>query len=40
MQEKVAISRRYESMPKPTTTATEEFLGHKLMYRYPEPAGM
>lgn len=38
MQEQV--SRRYESMPKPTTTATEEFLGHKLMYRYPEPAEM
>lgn len=40
IQEQVAINRRYESMPKPTTTATEEFLGHKLMYRYPEPAEM
>ena len=40
MQEKVAITSLYESMPKPTTTATEEFLGHKLMYRYREPAEM
>lgn len=36
-QERVQISKLYESMPKPTTIATEEFLRGKLMYRYPDP---
>ena len=36
-QEQVEISRLYESMPKPTIIAAEEFLRGKLMYRYSEP---
>lgn len=39
-QEQVEISRLYESMPKPTIIAPEEFLEGKLMYRYPEPEDM
>ena len=32
-REQIEISRFYERMPKPTTTAAEEFLEGKLMYR-------
>ncbi len=32
-REQIEISRYYERMPKPTTTATEEFLEGKLTYR-------
>jgi DNA-directed RNA polymerase subunit K/omega len=32
-REQIEISRYYERMPKPTTTATEEFLEGKLSYR-------
>lgn len=32
-REQIEISRHYERMPKPTTTATEEFLEGKLSYR-------
>ncbi len=32
-REQIEISRYYERMPKPTSTATEEFLEGKLMYR-------
>jgi len=32
-REQIEISRYYERMPKPTTTATEEFLEGKLRYR-------
>jgi len=32
-REQIEISRYYERMPKPTTTATEEFLEGKLMHR-------
>mgnify|MGYP002777684432 CR=1 len=32
-REQIEISRFYERMAKPTTTATEEFLEGKLMYR-------
>lgn len=32
-REQIEISRHYERMPKPTTTATEEFLEGKLNYR-------
>ncbi|MCH8233786.1 MAG: DNA-directed RNA polymerase subunit omega [Bacteroidetes bacterium] len=32
-REQIEISRFYERMPKPTTTAIEEFLNDKLMYR-------
>lgn len=32
-REQIEISRFYERMPKPTTTATEEFLEGRLMYR-------
>jgi DNA-directed RNA polymerase subunit K/omega len=32
-REQIEISRFYERMPKPTTTATEEFLEGKLDYR-------
>jgi len=35
-QEQAEITRVYEKMPKPTTIAVEEFLGNKLMYRYPD----
>ena len=33
-REQIEISRFYERMPKPTMTATEEFLEGKLDYRY------
>ncbi len=32
-REQIEISRFYERMPKPTTTATEEFLEEKLNFR-------
>ena len=32
-REQIEISRFYERMPKPTSTAIEEFLEGKLMYR-------
>jgi DNA-directed RNA polymerase subunit K/omega len=32
-REQIEISKFYERMPKPTTTATEEFLENKLNYR-------
>ena len=32
-REQIEISRFYEKQPKPTTVATEEFLGEKLMFR-------
>ena len=35
-REQIEISKFYERMPKPTTTATEEFLQEKIMYRRPE----
>ncbi len=33
-REQIEISRFYERMPKPTMTATEEFLEGKLNYRF------
>lgn len=33
-KEHIEISKFYEKQPKPTTTATEEFLAEKLTYRY------
>ena len=40
-REQIEISKFYERMPKPTTSATEEFLESKLNYRMREalPAG-
>ena len=35
-REQIEISRFYERMPKPTSTAIEEFLEGKLMYRHRE----
>lgn len=35
-REQIEISKFYERMPKPTTTATEEFLEGKLNYRMRE----
>lgn len=35
-REQIEISKFYERMPKPTTTATEEFLEGKLTYRMRE----
>ena len=35
-REQIEISKFYERMPKPTTTAIEEFLEGKLMYRIRE----
>ena len=32
-REQIEISKFYERMPKPTTTATEEFLENRLTYR-------
>ena len=32
-REQIEISRFYERMPKPTTSAVEEFLDDKLMFR-------
>jgi DNA-directed RNA polymerase subunit K/omega len=37
-REQIEISRFYERMAKPTTTATEEFLEGKLTYRMREKA--
>ena len=37
-REQIEISKFYERMPKPTTTATEEFLEGKLNYRMREAA--
>ena len=38
-REQIEISRHYERMPKPTVLAIEEFLEHRIMYRYPDPEG-
>ena len=35
-REQIEISRFYERMPKPATTATEEFLEDKVMFRKAE----
>lgn len=35
-REQIEISKFYERMPKPTTQATEEFLGGELRFRDPE----
>ncbi|MBX2945953.1 MAG: DNA-directed RNA polymerase subunit omega [Cyclobacteriaceae bacterium] len=35
-REQIEISKFYERMPKPTNTATEEFLEGKLNYRFRE----
>ncbi|MCG8340200.1 MAG: DNA-directed RNA polymerase subunit omega [Cytophagales bacterium] len=35
-KEQIELSKSYEKMPKPTITATEEFLRGKIMYRYPD----
>jgi DNA-directed RNA polymerase subunit K/omega len=35
-QEQAEITRLYERMPKPTNIAIDEFLGDRLMHRYPE----
>ena len=35
-REQIEISRFYERMPKPTTSATEEFLNGELNFRLPE----
>ncbi len=35
-REKIEISKFYERMPKPTTSATEEFLNKELNFRLPE----
>ncbi len=35
-REQIEISKFYERMPKPTTSATEEFLGDKVMFRVAE----
>lgn len=35
-REQIEISKFYERMPKPSSTATEEFLGDELMFRVPE----
>lgn len=37
IEKRAAINRFYESMPKPTIIATEEFLAKELTYRYVEP---
>ena len=37
IRKRAAINSFYESIPKPSTIATEEFLAEKLMHRYPEP---
>src|SRR5271155_704489 len=36
-REQIEISKYYEKMPKPTSTAIEEFMEGKLMHRIPEP---
>ena len=35
-REQIEISKFYERMPKPATTATEEFLNEELNYRIPD----
>ena len=35
-REQIEISRFYERMPKPTSSAIEEFMEGKLLYRIPE----
>ncbi len=35
-REQIEISKFYERMPKPSTTAVEEFLDGKVMFRKPE----
>ena len=35
-REQIEISKFYERMPKPSTTAIEEFLNDKVMFRKPE----
>ncbi|TAE23396.1 MAG: DNA-directed RNA polymerase subunit omega [Cytophagales bacterium] len=35
-REQIEISKFYERMPKPTSVATDEFLDHKIYFRYPE----
>ena len=35
-REQIEISKFYERMPKPSTTATEEFLNDAIMYRAPD----
>lgn len=34
-REQIEISRYYEKLPKPTLIATQEYVDHKLSYRYP-----
>jgi len=38
-REQIEISRFYERMPKPSTTAIEEFLSGELNFRIPEEEG-
>ncbi len=38
-REQIEISRFYERMPKPSTTAIEEFLNRELNFRLPEEEG-
>ena len=33
-KEQIAISKNYESLPKPNIVATSEFLNNEIMYRY------
>lgn len=35
-REQIEISKFYERMPKPSTTATDEFLNDEIMHRMPE----
>ena len=35
-REQIEISKFYERMPKPTTTATEEFLNGEVIFRRPD----
>ncbi len=35
-REQIEISKFYERMPKPTTTATDEFVNEELMFRRPD----
>jgi len=35
-KEQIEISKFYERMPKPSTLAMDEFMGDKVMYRFPE----
>ncbi len=35
-REQIEISKFYERMPKPSTTATDEFLNDEIMFRMPE----